>query len=81
MQEHDAEIYREAYKTMAEAQKEHDRIIAVVCSRGTKANFKLAEEVGLDMNALLYIGASEFAGVEMIGNVLKQSSVAQVFNV
>lgn len=81
MEEHDAETYRDAYRTMATAQLESDQPVAMVCRPGTKPNATLADEVGLSLDQLLYVVSNTTAEMKHANNVLTQSNVIQVFNV
>lgn len=80
LQEHDAEIFREAYKAMAEVQ-ESGQFIAIICRPGTKPNGKLGKEVGLDFEELLYACPATTAEATATNNMLVRSNVVQVFNV
>lgn len=81
MEEHDAEIYREAYQSMAEAQLASDDVIAVVCRPGTKPNKALAEDVGLVLTDVLFAMPQTTAEASRLNELLVRSNAAQVFNV
>lgn len=78
--EHDPEIFREAYKAMAEVQ-ESGQFIAIICHPGTKPNAKLGKEVGLNFEDLLYACPSTTAEATTTNNMLVRSNVVQVFNI
>jgi hypothetical protein len=81
MKEHDAEIYREAYESMAEVQKSSEHVIAVVCRPGTRPNTELAKDVGLVLDDMLFAMPETTAEATRLNELLVRSNAAQVFNV